>query len=304
METERVVFRAQVISGRKDGKLNTKNMEGIRCISTNPCRSKIFSRELDFLGPTHCTTGLGRLNSLAIDPNNPSIIYVGSSSGGVWKSTNGGSSWTNISPLIPLLSIADIKISPSNSQILFILTGDGDPDPSEDNAHAQTEVSSIGILKSTDGGATWHPTPFSFDHPSAIVPTKLLIHPSNDNIQFVVNATGILRTDNEWSSWTNVEAGLFYDIEFKPGDPDIMYASTDDQIFRSIDMGEQWSYVYDTDLATLSNATRIELAVTPDNPTVVYALGGNWAGGFVGFINPRMMANPFHGHYKTVLLQL
>jgi len=236
-----------------------------------------------FLGPTQCATGLGRLNTVAIDPTNSAVIYVGSSNGGIWKSTNGGITWSNVSPVIPLLSIADIKLSPSDPDVVFILTGDGDPDPDETASHQQTEVTSIGILKSSDGGSTWYPTNFSFDHPSAIVPTKMLIHPTNVNIQFVVNATGILRTENQWSTWEVVSPGLFYDIEFKPGNPNTMYASTDTHIFRSENNGETWLPVYDIDLSDLYDATRIELAVAPNNANVVYALAGNWFGGFVGF---------------------
>ena len=120
---------------------------------------------------------MGRLNSIAFHPSDPDIMYVGASNGGVWKTINGGAAWTNISPVIPLLAVADIKLSPSNPNVLFLLTGDGDPDPPETQSHGQSEVSSIGILRSTDAGATWYPTNFSFDHPSVIVPIKLLIHP-------------------------------------------------------------------------------------------------------------------------------
>lgn len=236
-----------------------------------------------FLGPTECATGLGRLNSIAFHPSDPDIMYVGASNGGVWKTINGGAAWTNISPVIPLLAVADIKLSPSNPNVLFLLTGDGDPDPPETQSHGQSEVSSIGILRSTDAGATWYPTNFSFDHPSVIVPIKLLIHPTDVNIQFVVGNSGIIRTTDQWSTWSTVEAEVVYDIEYNPGNPDIMYAGSDNKIFKSTDGGVTWVEVIDADFSEMSNAGRVEIAIAPNNANVVYALAGNWNNGLESF---------------------
>ena len=234
-----------------------------------------------FLGPTQCVQGLGRLNTIAFHPSDPDIMYVGASNGGVWKTINEGLSWTNVSPVIPLLAVADIKLSPSNPNVLFLLTGDGDPSPSESNSHGQSEVSSIGVLKSTDAGATWYPTNFSFDHPSIIVPTKLLIHPTNVNIQFVVGHTGIIRTTDQWDTWTTVEEDLVYDIEYNPGNPDIMYAGAENTILKSINGGATWIEVIDADFSEMANASRVEIAIAPNNDNVVYALAGNWSVGLV-----------------------
>ncbi|MEP6793027.1 MAG: hypothetical protein ABJB16_01785, partial [Saprospiraceae bacterium] len=233
-----------------------------------------------FLGPASNPTGQGRLNTIAFHPTNSNIMYVGSSNGGVWKTTNGGASWSNITPHIPLLAIADIKISPTDPNVIFILTGDGDPAPSESVEHGQAEVTSIGILRSADAGVSWYPTGFSFDHPSTIVPIKLLIHPTNDDIQFVVCQQGIYHTTNEWQNYTLEYSGVIYDIEFKPGDPDILYACGQKIILKSTDGGDSWPQVTDADF-NLNTATRIELAIAPNNANIVYALVGNWAGGFI-----------------------
>lgn len=236
-----------------------------------------------FIGPNSCSHGLGRLNAIALNPANPSIFYVGSANGGVWKTTNGGSSWSNVSPDLPLLAVADIKLSPSNPDVLYLLTGDGDPDPSEGNAHLQDEVSSIGILRSADGGATWQPTNFSFEHPSVVVPTKLLIHPSDVDVQFVVGNHGIYRTDDHWATWDLVRSQPTFDIEFKPGNPNIMFASGDNEIVKSVNNGVTWSFIFDSDFSIMSDATRVELAVAPNNADVIYALAGNWDDGLLAF---------------------
>lgn len=238
-----------------------------------------------FLGPVNTTTnnGQGRLNTVKIHPTNTNIIYVGAANGGIWKSINGGSSWANISPDIPLLTIADIGLDPNNSNIIYALTGDADPNPGEGGSHGQTEISSIGIIKSTNGGLSWYPTGFSFDHPSAVVPSKLLIHPTNANIQFVAAKDGIYKTTNKWVSNTKVLFTNTYDIEYHPLDPLKMYCSGSNWIRRSLDGGSTWLPVTDPDFSVMSGASRVELAVTPDFSTVVYAMAGDWNNGSLAF---------------------
>ncbi len=238
-----------------------------------------------FLGPFNTTTsnGQGRLNCVKIHPTNANVMYVGASNGGIWKSINGGSTWANISPDIPLLSIADIGLDPNNSNIIYALTGDAEPNPGEGGTHSQTEVSSIGIIKSTNGGLSWYPTGFSFDHPSAVVPTKLLIHPTNANIQFVAAKNGLYKTTNKWTSNEKVLLFNTYDIEYHPTDPQKMYCSGSNWIRRSLDGGATWLTVTDAQFGVMSGASRVELAVTPDLVTVVYAIAGDWSNGSLAF---------------------
>jgi photosystem II stability/assembly factor-like uncharacterized protein len=69
--------------------------------------------------------GVGRINVIRFDPSNTNTIYIGTAGGGVWKTTNGGTSWTALSDLIPVTSIADIAIDPTNPNNVYIATGDG-----------------------------------------------------------------------------------------------------------------------------------------------------------------------------------
>ncbi|MFM2393665.1 MAG: hypothetical protein RLZZ546_1647, partial [Bacteroidota bacterium] len=236
-----------------------------------------------FQGPTFSNTGNGRLNTIAIHPTNENIIYVGSSNGGIWKSTSGGTSWVNVSPNIPLLAIADIKINPSNTNEIFVLTGDGDPSPSVGSFHGQMEISSIGIIKSIDGGNTWQPSNLSINTTNAMVPYKLLIDPNNFDIQFIAANGRLLRTANQWQTIDTVITNTTYDIEFKPGNSNIMYASGSNWIRRSTDNGENWDLITDADFSWMSSSSRVELAVAPNNVSVVYALAGGWNNGLDAF---------------------
>ncbi|MDX1406503.1 MAG: hypothetical protein R3330_00170 [Saprospiraceae bacterium] len=223
--------------------------------------------------------GLGRINSIDLHPTDDQIIYAGTASGGLWKTLNGGASWTNISPHIPLLSVADVEIDPGNPDIIYLLTGDGEPSSIDiTTAHSQSGASSLGILKSTDGGSTWYPTAFSFDLPSDVEPHKLLMHPTDPMIQFVASQQGIFKTIDGWDHWTQVSWSITFDIEFKPNDPDVMYASGTKTIWRSTTAGDIWTAVTDPDLAVFTTSSRIELAVTPDFEAMVYAIGGNALG--------------------------
>jgi hypothetical protein len=81
-----------------------------------------------FLGPNDWVAGFGgnggqgRVNCIEIHPYNEDIIYVGASNGGIWKTTDGGSNWTNVTPNLSILSIADIEIDPNNPNRIFCST--------------------------------------------------------------------------------------------------------------------------------------------------------------------------------------
>jgi len=244
-----------------------------------------------FLGPNQWAaapppgggnSGLGRINSIDIHPTNDQIIYAGTSSGGLWRTTNGGTSWSNLTSFLPTLAVADIEIDYNNPNVLYLLTGDGDhPTPNNPTSHVQSGSTSLGVLKSTDGGSTWYPTGFNFEYPGTIRPTKLLMHPTDPNIQFVGSLEGIYRTTNGWNTYTQVDSQAVNDIEFKPGTPNTMYASRWNGIIRSTSGGgpNSWQTITDPDFFVFTGGQRTELAVSADLPEVVYAL----AGGFTGY---------------------
>jgi hypothetical protein len=110
------------------------------------------------LGPSNTTSGIGRIDRLAFHPTDADIVWAGSTAGGLWRTTDGGASWTNLSPYISSPAISGIAVNPANTNTIYILTGDGDSDISglvEDWGYMRL---SIGVLKSTNGGATWQQT--------------------------------------------------------------------------------------------------------------------------------------------------
>lgn len=230
------------------------------------------------LGPTTYTNlagwnpGIGRLNVIAFHPTSSSTFWVGGPSGGLWRTNNGGTSWTPLTDGMPNIGVSGIAVNPSNTNIMYILSGDGDGG----------DTRSIGVLKTTNGGETWLTTGLSWTVQDNVRGYKLLIHPTNANILFAVTNDGIFKTTNGGISWTNVRSGNFRDIEFKPGDPTYVYVSGTSTFFRSTDTGENWTQIT---TGMPAGCTRIAIAVSPANSGYVYLFGGpaTAVGSFKGF---------------------
>lgn len=233
------------------------------------------------LGPTDFSWsggwngGVGRLNCIAFHPTNSSIFWVGAPAGGLWKTTTGGSSWTALTDGMPVIGVSGIAVDFNNPNILYILTGDGD------GGH----TTSIGVLKSTDGGVTWNATGLTYTIYNNIRGYKLLMHPTNSSILFVVSNDGVSRTNNGGTTWTKVLSGSFRDIEFKPGDPTVVYVSGTTTFHRSTDSGLTWSQITS---GVPTNANRIAIGVSPNNPAYVYLLTG-----------PATGTGTFRGVYRS-----
>ncbi|MBP6828261.1 MAG: glycosyl hydrolase, partial [Saprospiraceae bacterium] len=202
-------------------------------------------------------TGKGRINTVAFHPSDVNTLFVGSPSGGIWKSTNGGANWISLSSNIPYLGVSAILINPSNPNIIYIGTGDRD---SED-------APGVGVYKSTDGGATWAPANTGMGNATV---GMMVMHPSDPNIIIAATYDGIFKTTNGGASWTQTLAGDFRDVKFKPGDPTIMYATrmiTPSAFYRSTDTGNNWAQVT---TPTSGVGSRMVIGVSPANAGYVY----------------------------------
>ncbi len=244
--------------------------------------SGVWSRQ----GPTNHTLvgdgyngGIGRVNVIAFHPSNASTIYLGTPAGGLWRTTNGGTTWTPLTDGMPRIGVSGIAVNYNNANTIYILTGDGDG----------KDTYSVGVLKTTNGGETWLSTGLSWEPDDFEFGYKLLMHPTNTNVLFAATSDGIQRTTNGGASWTQVQSGTFNDIEFKPGDPSIMYAVTrtgSSTFFRSTDGGASWSSAGIT--GTPTSATRIEIGVSPNDATCVFLLAG-----------PATSTNNYKGIYRS-----
>ncbi|MFT4678216.1 MAG: photosystem II stability/assembly factor-like uncharacterized protein [Litorivivens sp.] len=204
--------------------------------------------------------GNGRINIIAIDPNNDENIYVGTPSGGIWKSTDAGSSWTPIGDQLSVLGVSGIVISHEDSNVIYIGTGDRDGN----------DTYSLGVFKSIDGGDSWQTAGLTWPLSNTVKTNKMLMHPLNAETVFTATSDGLFRTLNGGISWTEILSGNVQDIEFNSGDSDIIYAGKD-RIYVSIDGGDNFNPVTNG-LPSPSTVGRICLAVTPADPAILYAM--------------------------------
>ena len=219
------------------------------------------------LGPTQIPesetsfyAGLGRLNVLQFDPNNSNTIWVGSPGGGIWKSQDGGLSWTSKGDNVPNLGVSDIAIDPNNSNIIYAATGDFDG----------SQNRSIGVIKSTDGGENWNLTGLNFDITQSFFIAHIIIDPNNSNILFATTNNAIYKSSDAGVSWAIKKSlsGGFNDILFKKGEPTIMYATSNSgDFYTSSNSGSSWTK------APYNFASgRLDISLTEDDSNFIFAI--------------------------------
>ncbi|MBD77749.1 MAG: hypothetical protein CL840_02255 [Crocinitomicaceae bacterium] len=219
--------------------------------------------------------GVGRINCIAFHPTNANTFWIGTPAGGLWKTTDNGKTWSTNTDNLPVLGVSDIAIHPTTPTTMWIATGDGDGAISLGTfgAPGRGDTKSVGILKSTNGGATWTPS-YSAKVTDSLLIRRLIIDKKNPDYLYAATSKGILATSNGGTSWQIVQSGYFMDIEINPSSADTLYASTFEEeyggaaIYVTGDGGSNWNMVFmDT------NVARYNIEVTPKEPDYVYILG-------------------------------
>ncbi|MFN0158459.1 MAG: T9SS type A sorting domain-containing protein [Bacteroidota bacterium] len=213
----------------------------------------------------------GRTRSIAIDPGNASIMYCGSVSGGIFKTTNAGTSWFPTNDLADNLAIGDIVIDPTNSNILYAGTGEG--------FFNSDAIRGAGVLKSTNGGTTWTlQTSFSGGgFPYQI--NDLYIRSDAPATVYAASNTGLFRTTNGGTSWTYLHGGLTSlratQIVRHPTDPLTFYVCygnfSTDGIYKTTNGGTNFAKLTGGGLPA-SGYTRVSMAIAPSNGSTLYAV--------------------------------
>lgn len=218
------------------------------------------------LGPynTPIDGGNGRINAVRAHPSVAGTLFACAPSGGLFKSTDNGTTWTPISDAIAVLGATDVAFDPTNPNIMYLATGDGEAG----------DTFTTGLYKSTDGGSSWSATGLTYALDAKSTISKILINP-NDGSILVGGGIGIYRSTNGGTSWTRVSTSSVRDLEFKPGAPTTVYAGGygSSPFLRSTDGGATWAAA-GTGLPT-TNWQRVALAVTALDDTYVYALVAN-----------------------------
>lgn len=251
-----------------------KNYQDFLEQNINAENEKSISGPWTAMGPMGNLTGLatnglprkaGRINFITFHPSDANTYWVGSPAGGLWKTTDNGSTWATTTDNLAVIGCTDLAIDPTNSSIMYLATGDG--------YMSQRNPSSVGVLKSTDGGATWNATGLVFPLSQKTEVRHILINPLNPQIVMASTSTGVYRTTTGGSgAWTQVLSTNTYDIAFKPTNPDTVYAAGL-RFRRSTDGGVNWTQI--SAGVPTGGAQRMEIATTVANPNLVYVLSAN-----------------------------
>jgi photosystem II stability/assembly factor-like uncharacterized protein len=244
---------------------------------------KTFSGlKLRNIGPAFCS---GRIADIAINPKDQNEWYAAVGSGGVWKTTNAGTTWKPIFDRQASYSIGCVTLDPQNPFIIWVGTGE--------NVGGRHVGYGDGIYRSSDGGESWK----NMGLKKSQHISKIIVHPKNPNIVWVAaqgplwnkgEDRGVYKTTDCGTSWKKVLGDDEWvgatDIVIDPRNPDMLYAATWQRernvamylsggpgsgIYRSTDGGDNWGKL--TNGLPSSYMGKIGLAISPQNPDVLYA---------------------------------
>ena len=205
----------------------------------------------------------GRTRGLIVDPddNTHQTWFAGSASGGIWKTTDAGATWINLTEEFPNLATATITMAESNHNIIYAGTGEG--------FYGWGMVVGNGIFKSNDKGGTWTHLSSTTSNKDFQYINKILVHPDNENTVIAGTNTGIFKSVDGGQTWNEVynEGYDIQDLIANPDDFNILYAAANSLgILKSEDAGDTWAHSFNG----IGEGYRFHLAISPVNPDKIY----------------------------------
>lgn len=278
--------KSPVLSGKDKAALFAKQVE-------MKASSPYKDLKWQYIGPTNIS---GRCTDVeAVLPRGKNYtIWVGSASGGVWKSVNEGTTFEPVFDTLATASIGDIAIDPGNSDVVWVGTGEANI--------FRSSNSGCGVYKTTDGGKTWTLTGLE----NTFTIARIRVNPQNSNIVYVAATghewtpnedRGLYKTTDGGKTWTKVlyvdqNTGVS-DLVLDPVNPDIVYCTTWERmrlkwndprtypttknsgIWKSTDGGKKWEKINEG-LPQPNARGRIGIDISVSNPKVLYAYVDNY----------------------------
>jgi photosystem II stability/assembly factor-like uncharacterized protein len=229
----------------------------------------------------------GRIDDIAVDENDPSTFYIGMATGGIWKTTNNGTTWSPIFDRYPVASVGDIALAPSDPKILYV--GTGEPN------NRQSSSFGAGVYKSTDGGENFEYVGLKETQTIA----RVIVHPKDPAIVYVAAVghlfgpnpeRGLYKTTDGGKTWTNTkfidnDTG-FTEVVMHPTNPNILFAASYQRrrqpwgfngggpgsaIWRTTDGAKTWTRLTGNGLPENPIIGRVGLDIARSQPSTIYA---------------------------------
>ncbi len=252
--------------------------------------------EWQFAGPLNIG---GRLTDVEINPQNENEIWLGTASGGIFKSNDAGSTFSPVFDDAGSLSIGDIAFSKSNANIVYVGTGEANP------GGGSLAYDGNGIYKSDDGGGNW--THLGLEESGSV--GRVVVDPENPDVAYVAamgylfannSERGVYKTTNGGNNWEQVlflnDSTGAIDLAMHPQNPDTIYAVMWERVrrleyfkyggfgcglYRSYNGGNNWEEL-ENGLPTGYNVGRIGIGISESDPNILYAIYANRTGYFDG----------------------
>ena len=228
--------------------------------------------------PGGAQAGSGRIQTILVHPAGTNTFYAGAAAGGFWRTTDGGVTYTTTTDNLGSCGVSDIAQVTASPNIIYISTGDRDAG----------DTHSTGIYKSLDGGNTWNTTGLSWPTVQQVRVYRLLVDQVNPNNLIAATSIGMFRSTDASVTWSMTLAGNFMDAEFRPNDPTVVYAVTNNAYYKSTNSGVTYTGIT---VANPLNSNRLSLAVTPNNTSLVYILVSAPNNGFGGLYRSTDIGN-------------
>lgn len=204
----------------------------------------------------------GRVTAIAFDPRNPEHVYIAAAGGGVWRSTDAGTTWQSLGDNLLSLSSGALVF---DERITALYYGTGD---SSSNGYG------AGVLRSSDSGATWQQLSAQFNLGATF---RLALHPQDTRTLYVARSSGVWRSTDGGETWNRTLQGYATDLAVDVQDPRLQFAAlgrltgaAENGVYRSLDGGSNWTLI--GSLPNGPGVGRISLAESTANPAVVYAV--------------------------------
>lgn len=247
--------------------------------------SKLHGIKARSIGPAGMS---GRVTAIDVVQKNPSIIYVGTASGGLWKTTSGGVDWKPIFDTLKVASIGAIAIDQNVPDIIWVGTGEGNP--------RNSQTSGNGVYKSLDGGKSW--IHLGLEQSKNI--HRIIIDPRNSDVVYIgvqgsafgdSEERGVYKTTDGGKTWQKIlyvnERTGVADLVMDPSNPNKLFAAMwefrrepwfftsggkGSGLYVTFDGGKTWTKRTENDGLPKGELGRIGIAIARSNPEIIYAL--------------------------------